>query len=81
MIHRRDAMLRLGQTGLGLVTLPGLLAAEPARAATSFCGAGRPRWISGIPRKMDKSDLRRCMAKNKNLCGRCSVRHWKRFQR
>ena len=27
MLHRRDAMLRLGQVGLGSLTLPGLLAA------------------------------------------------------
>ena len=25
MLHRRDAMLRLGQVGLGSITLPGLL--------------------------------------------------------
>lgn len=36
MLHRRDAMLRLGQAGLGALTLPGLLAAEhSARAAAS----------------------------------------------
>ena len=28
MLHRRDAMIRLGQVGLGSLTLPGLLAAE-----------------------------------------------------
>lgn len=28
MLNRRDAMMRLGQTGLGLLTLPGLLRAE-----------------------------------------------------
>src|SRR5436305_8799560 len=33
MLHRRDAMLRLGQYGLGALTLPGLLGAEKARAA------------------------------------------------
>jgi hypothetical protein len=34
MLNRRDAMLRLGQTGLGALTLPGLLAAERARATS-----------------------------------------------
>jgi hypothetical protein len=33
MLHRRDAMIRLGQLGLGALTLPGLLGAERARAA------------------------------------------------
>jgi hypothetical protein len=32
MLNRRDAMLRLGQFGLGALTLPGLLRAEGARA-------------------------------------------------
>jgi hypothetical protein len=31
MIHRRDAMLRLGRVGLGSLTLPGLLRAESSR--------------------------------------------------
>ncbi len=35
MIHRRDAMLRLGQLGLGALTLPGLLDAERAAAGTA----------------------------------------------
>ncbi len=30
MLHRRDAMIRLGQAGLGALTLPGLLRAEQA---------------------------------------------------
>lgn len=33
MLHRRDAMLRLGQIGAGALTLPGLLRTENARAA------------------------------------------------
>src|SRR6185503_18844717 len=33
MLDRRDAMLRLGQIGLGALTLPGLLGSEKARAA------------------------------------------------
>ncbi len=35
MLNRRDAMIGLGQMGLGAVTLPGLLSAERAAAATS----------------------------------------------
>jgi hypothetical protein len=34
MLHRRDAMLRLGQIGLGALTLPQLLRAEKVRAGT-----------------------------------------------
>lgn len=43
MLHRRDAMIRLGQAGLGALTLPGLLRAEqtpvvqPARAKAKNC--------------------------------------------
>ncbi len=33
MLHRRDAMIRLGQVGLGAMTLPGLLQNEQALAA------------------------------------------------
>jgi hypothetical protein len=32
MLHRRDAMIRLGQLGLGALTLPGLLHTERAAA-------------------------------------------------
>jgi hypothetical protein len=32
MLHRRDAMIRLGQVGLGSLTLPGLLAAQETSA-------------------------------------------------
>src|SRR5262245_52290988 len=39
MLHRRDAMLRLGQLGLGSLTLPGLLQAEQTRTPS----APRPR--------------------------------------
>src|SRR5262249_62144362 len=37
LLHRRDAMLRLGQVGLGALTLPALLNAERASASD-----GRP---------------------------------------
>ncbi len=40
MLHRRDAMIRLGRLGLGAVTLPGLLRAEQARAAGGISRAG-----------------------------------------
>jgi hypothetical protein len=35
MLHRRDAMIRLGQIGLGSLTLPRLLAAREAQAAAT----------------------------------------------
>jgi hypothetical protein len=35
MLHRRDAMLRLGQVGLGAITLPRLLAAQEQRSAAN----------------------------------------------
>ena len=35
MLHRRDAMIRLGQLGLGALSLPSFLAARPASAAGS----------------------------------------------
>src|SRR5947207_12662776 len=35
MIHRRDAMIRLGQLGLGALTLPGLLQAAPQSAKSA----------------------------------------------
>ena len=34
MLHRRDAMIRLGQAGVGALTLPGLLQAEANAGAT-----------------------------------------------
>jgi hypothetical protein len=40
MLHRRDAMIRLGQIGLGSLTLPGLLAAREAQAAATTKQAG-----------------------------------------
>src|SRR5438128_681329 len=35
MLHRRDAMIRLGQLGLGALSLPSFLSARPASAAGS----------------------------------------------
>jgi hypothetical protein len=47
MLNRRDAMIRLGQVGLGALTLPGLLGGEHARAAR-FAASGRGRARSCI---------------------------------
>ena len=58
-LHRRDAMFRLGQVGLGALTLPDLLglerrpraspsrAARRGRASSSSSGAGRPARTCG----------------------------------
>lgn len=43
MLHRRDAMIRLGHAGLGALTLPALLQAERAGAAAPASAAGRRR--------------------------------------
>lgn len=43
MLHRRDAMIRLGQIGLGSLTLPGLLAAREAQAAATTKQVGSAR--------------------------------------
>ena len=66
MLHRRDAMLRLGQFGLGALTLPQLLQAERARAA-SRAAARRPGpparsciliYLWGGPPQQDLWDLK-----------------------
>ncbi len=59
MLHRRDAMLRLGQLGLGALTLPDLLAAAEARRA----GGRRAKsciylFLWGGPPQMDLWDLK-----------------------
>ena len=41
MLNRRDAMIRLGQTGLGALTLPGLLRAEQTAATANPTRRGR----------------------------------------
>src|SRR5262245_4985033 len=62
MLNRRDAMMRLGQLGLGALTLPGLLGAEKARGSS-----GRPRgkaksciylFLWGGPPQMDLWDMK-----------------------
>ncbi len=69
MLHRRDAMMRLGQMGLGALSLPGLLRAEqyPPLAPPSQGGDGRGRrhaksciylFLWGGPPQQDLWDLK-----------------------
>jgi hypothetical protein len=66
MLHRRDAMLRLGQFGLGALTLPGLLKAETAPAPpprSSPRRAGKAKscilvYLWGGPPQLDTFDLK-----------------------
>ncbi len=62
MLHRREAMLRLGQIGLGALTLPGLLDSDRARA-TPPARRGRARscillFLWGGPPQQDMWDLK-----------------------
>ncbi len=62
-LHRRDAMLRLGQYGLGALTLPGLLQARQAAAATASRPDGKARacillFLVGGPPHQDMFDLK-----------------------
>ncbi len=61
MLHRRDAMIRLGQAGLGALALPNLLRAERALATPAL----RPRakscillYLWGGPPQQDMWDLK-----------------------
>lgn len=66
MLHRRDAMMRLGQLGLGALTLPQLLRHEQAQAATRrrpvlHASPGRAKsciliYLWGGPPQMDMWD-------------------------
>ena len=65
MLHRRDAMLRLGGFGLGALTLPGLLRAEQAQAALadSRRSGGKAKscilvYLWGGPPQLDTFDLK-----------------------
>ncbi|TWU14720.1 hypothetical protein CA54_35890 [Symmachiella macrocystis] len=62
MLHRRDAMIRLGQAGLGGLALPGLLQAEQASAAETATG-GKAKscillYLWGGPPQQDMFDLK-----------------------
>src|SRR5437867_8532275 len=65
MLNRRDAMVRLGQLGLGTLTLPGLLSAERAQAETAAASRRRSKtksciylFLWGGPPQQDLWDLK-----------------------
>src|SRR5437762_1312917 len=59
MLHRRDAMIRLGQVGLGSLTLPGLLAAgEQAASAKASAKACILVYLWGGPPQQDTFDMK-----------------------
>jgi hypothetical protein len=63
MLHRRDAMLRLGHFGLGTLTLPGLLAATGANPAKPRTAGGKAKscilvFLWGGPPQQDLWDMK-----------------------
>src|SRR5690349_17790812 len=66
LFHRRDARLRLGQIGLGALTLPGLLDAERVLAAKPQAAGARRRgarscillYLWGGPSQNDMWDMK-----------------------
>lgn len=61
MLHRRDALLQLGQVGLGALSLPALLRAETVRASQPLVGSGTAKscvliYLWGGPPQMDMWD-------------------------
>ena len=61
MLHRRDAMIRLGQLGLGALTLPGLLGAEkapPVRPAGRRAKSCIYVFLWGGPPQQDMWDMK-----------------------
>ena len=63
MLNRRDAMLRLGQMGLGALTLPNLLGAEAAASSGSKKLKGKTKscifiFLWGGPPQQDLWDLK-----------------------
>lgn len=61
MLHRRDAMLRLGQLGLGALSLPGLLRAESATARPAQHGSAKSCiliYLWGGPPQQDMWDMK-----------------------
>src|SRR5690606_28310438 len=62
MLNRRDAMVRLGQVGLGALTLPALLRGRAARASAGT-GGGKAKscilvYLWGGPPQQDTFDLK-----------------------
>ena len=60
MLHRRDAMIRLGQVGLGSLTLPGLLDAQQQATAAQSASAKACIlvYLWGGPPQQDTFDLK-----------------------
>ncbi|MBI3838567.1 MAG: DUF1501 domain-containing protein [Planctomycetia bacterium] len=61
MLHRRDAMIRLGQAGLGALTLPGLLRAEQIAASSRLRASAKNcilLYLWGGPPQQDMWDMK-----------------------
>src|SRR5690349_19844516 len=63
MLHRRDMMIRMGQLGLGALTLPGLLRAESAHASPAAARRARAKscillYLWGGPPQQDMWDMK-----------------------
>lgn len=61
MLHRRDAMIRLGQAGLGALTLSGLLRAEQSAAASAARAKAKScilLYLWGGPPQQDMWDMK-----------------------
>ena len=65
MIHRREALIQLGQVGLGALTLPELLAGSSLQAASRSTGTAKPRakscillFLWGGPPQQDMWDVK-----------------------
>jgi hypothetical protein len=58
MLHRRDAMIRLGQLGMGALTLPGLLRAETVRRPRGPAKSCVLVFLWGGPPQQDMWDLK-----------------------
>ena len=58
MLHRRDAMLRVGQLGLGALTLPGLLRAETEHRPSGSAKACILIYLWGGPPQQDMWDMK-----------------------
>src|SRR5438128_885305 len=58
MLHRRDAMIRLGQMGLGRPTLPGLLRADQPSSAKRQAKSCIFIFLWGGPPQQDLWDMK-----------------------